>query len=757
MQYEKDLERLNQYQREAVLDESNVCIVNANVGSGKTTVLISKIMYLHHVKKVPYQDMVVLTFTNKAANEIKDRLTGTGDGLEMEELMTFGTFHSVALHLLRSKLPIENLGYTKGFLVIEPEEELDIAMQVIEERKLVIKYKNRLKKRLEQAVAGQLTENNSRIQDDIFQLVKLLKDEKVKQNKMSFSDLLQNTNQLLEAGDLEAKWIIIDEVQDCDKMQLDFIERMMKGETRLFAVGDPNQIIYSWRGSTWNVFYVLKDKYQAKELSLPVNYRSSSSILEVAKCFLQNGTPLQGMRDTGNKIILKNHYNPFNEACYLADKIRELQSEGVPLKEIAVFYRLQSQSEVMEKVFAENGIPYEVSMKKTIQDIPVLKWMVKLLRFCVNPEDTLSAFFCLNNRDYGERLSKKEAWKVIKDQDKGHDISMNLRRETSAGKSKLYAKMRDFAGQSSEIHTPEDLYRYFELDEYLMPTSSSYSEDKKTILDLAEILFSYIREKQMPFLEGLMDYLNSSALYGVNILQKDIRSEAESVKLMTLHASKGLEFSHVFITGVNYGLIPLQTRDFEEEDEERRLFFVGITRAKDYLELSYYTNPDYYRVVPGESRFIHMIPAHLIRQDGGGKNEVNLQDLKRQIQQVKKEGRMEHSSNREQVEQVEEMERMNQIDQLERTEKSAQAKQTEQREQMKQMNQMDQLEQTAQMKQLERTNQMELEKQTTQEMVRHKKYGIGKILNEDDLMIEAEFENYGVKEFMKAFSELERV
>lgn len=686
MQFEEELERLNQHQKEAVLDESDACIVNANVGSGKTTVLISKIMYLHHVKKVPYQDMVVLTFTNKAANEIKERLADTGAGLDMAEMGTFGTFHSVALHLLRSKLPIEDLGYTNGFLVIEPEEELDIAMQVIEEEKLVIKYKNRLKKRLEQAAAGQITENNSRIQDDIFKLLKLLKEEKVKQNKMSFSDLLENTNQLLEASGMEAKWMIIDEVQDCDKMQLDFIEKFMNGETRLFAVGDPNQIIYSWRGSTWNVFYVLKEKYQAKELSLPINYRSSSSILEVAKCFSQNGSPLKGMRETGNKIILKNHYNPFNEACYLADKIKVLQLEGVPLKEIAVFYRLQSQSEVFEKVFAENDIPYEVSMKKTIQDIPVLKWMMKLLRFSVNPEDTLSGFYVLNSRDYGERLSKKKARKVLSNQDGNH-----------VGGSELFAKMINFPKQSSEIHNPEELYGYFKMDEYLMPTSSAYAKDRQAVLDLAEILFDYIKEKNMPFLEGMRDFLNSSALYGVNILQKDIQSDEESVKLMTLHASKGLEFSHVFITGVNYGLIPLPSKHFEEEDEERRLFFVGITRAKDYLELSYYTNPDFYRVLPGESRYIHMIPAHLIQEDTPGKREVNLQELKRQIQKAKTEGLVENSSNEEAKEQV------------------------------------------------------------TQEMVKHQKYGIGKIIKEDDLMIEVEFENYGVKEFMKAFSELERV
>ncbi len=180
----------------------------------------------------------------------------------------------------------------------------------------------------------------------------------------------------------------------------------------------------------------------------------------------------------------------------------------------------------------------------------------------------------------------------------------------------------------------------------------------------------------------------------MNILQKDINSAADSVKLMTLHASKGLEFSYVFITGVNYGLIPLQTRDMEGEEEERRLFFVGITRAKDYLEFSYYTNPDYYRAMPGESRYIHMIPPHLIHKDAVKSKAVNLQELKKQIQEVKTEEKKEETS-------------------------------------------------------VEPVNQISIKQ------VSHKKYGIGKVLKEEETMIEVEFENYGVKEFIKAFSELE--
>ncbi|WP_026888856.1 ATP-dependent helicase [Clostridium beijerinckii] len=689
MNYEKELERLNEYQREAVLDESDACVVNANVGSGKTTVLISKIVYLHYAKNISYKDMIVLTFTNKAANEIKERLMISDESIKSEELEGFGTFHSVALHLLKEVLPIEKIRYEKDFLVIEPDEELDIALQIIQEEKLKIKYKNRLKKRLEQAMVIEKEEEKiSPYDDDIFKLVELLKEEKIKQNKMSFSDILQNANLLLSEHKIEPKWIIIDEVQDSDKIQLDFIDKLKGENTKLFAVGDPNQVIYSWRGSSLNVVYTLKHKYNAKELSLPINYRSSNAILEAARCFQQNGSRLMGARETENKIIVKNHYNPFNEACYLSDKIKEIHKSGVPYKEIAIFYRLQNQSQVFEDVFLKNDIPFEVSMKKTISDSPVLNWMIKLFRFCVNTNDFSSAIYVLSNKEYGEKMTEKTARKIVKEQ--------------NIIKSELLEKMHEFLNKCSGIKMAEEIYNYFEFDKYIKPTSATYIDDKEAIYALLDIIIEYVKEKQMIFLDGLREFINSSALYGVNILKKDISSDIDSVKLMTLHASKGLEFSYVFITGVNYGLIPLHTRDMEEE-EEQRLFFVGITRAKDYLELSYYTNPDYHKAAPGESRYIHMIPEKLIQSDKVKNNNVNLQELKKQIQEAKAQGKKEEVSVTEAVE----------------------------------------------LPVVEEINE------TSIKQVSHKKYGTGKVLKEDDMMIEVEFENYGVKEFIKAFSELE--
>lgn len=361
---------LNEYQKKAVLDDSSACLVNANVGSGKTTVLTVKIRYLHETAHISYRDMVVLTFTNKAAKEIRDRLAASEEASLLPDMRYFGTFHSVALQLLREVLPVGALGYTPDFQVMDPEEEMDLALELIREKKLQIKYKNRLKKRLEQNSTGPAGTNTSRIQDDMPLLLEALEEEKKRRDKMTFSDLILHTDQLLEAADWKPAWVIVDEVQDCDELQLRMIRKLVDKGCALFAVGDPNQVIYSWRGSACNVFYTLRAACHATELSLPVNYRSSAPILEAAGAFAQNGGGFTGSRKGGSKIVVKNHYDPFQEACYLAERIQKLLQEGIPCGQIAIFYRLQSQSQVLEEVFARNGIPCLVSVKKRCGRFP---------------------------------------------------------------------------------------------------------------------------------------------------------------------------------------------------------------------------------------------------------------------------------------------------------------------------------------------------------------------------------------------------
>ena len=714
--YTQQLQRLNEYQKAAVFDESSACLVNANVGSGKTTVLIIKVMYLHYEKQIPYEQMVVLTFTNKAADEIKERLYALEPEITEEQLWGFGTFHSVCLTMLKKMLPVENLGYTKEFMVMDPDEELGMAEQLILTYQLKIKYKNRLKKRLEQ--------KNSKYQDDIEKLKALLKEEKRRQDKMTFDELLENTCKLVKMSEQkmnDISWIIVDEVQDSDEKQLELIDCLKKPQACFFAVGDPNQVIYSWRGSAFHIFYQLKTKYQATELTLPVNYRSSSEILAVARCFMQQGGTLQGGRESGDKIQIRNMYDPFQEADYLAGRIRELHASGLPYREIAVFYRLQNQSEIFEHVFEKEGIPFEVSLKKTVKDITVLDWLIRVLRFSVNPKDKSSGIAVLADKKYGDDMSVKEAEKTIDSlcatrkiqietpQSEKQKINSDIRKQM-LGFSQAY-----FNAQST---TAEDLWSYFSLENHLHPTTASYEEDRTYVMDFFTRMITYQKEQQKNVVEGFSEFLNMASLYGMNILKKEIHNENDTVKLMTLHASKGLEFSHVFITGVNYGLIPLQTKSFEEEEEEQRLFFVGITRAKEHLELSYYTSPGQYRAAPGPSRYLRMIPENLI--EGQEKNRessaTHLQDLKRQILAERAEHR-----------------------ELQEAGKISGGKNPSA---------------NTGTKNISAGNETVT---TEKRRVRHTKYGTGSVVREDDMMITVDFDDYGEKELMKMFSGLEEL
>lgn len=714
--YTQQLQRLNEYQKAAVFDESNACLVNANVGSGKTTVLITKVMYLHYEKQIPYEQMVVLTFTNKAADEIKERLYALEPEITEEQLWGFGTFHSECLTMLKKMLPVEKLGYTKEFMVMDPDEELEMAEQLILTYQLKIKYKNRLKKRLEQ--------KNSKYQDDIEKLKALLKEEKRHQDKMTFDELLENTCKLVKMSEQkmdDISWIIVDEVQDSDEKQLELIDCLKKPQTCFFAVGDPNQVIYSWRGSAFHIFYQLKTKYQATELTLPVNYRSSSEILAVARCFMQQGGTLQGGRESGDKIQIRNMYDPFQEADYLAGRIRDLHASGLPYREMAIFYRLQNQSEIFEHVFEKEGIPFEVSLKKTVKDIPVLDWLIRVLRFSVNPKDKSSGIAALADKRYGLGMSVKEAEKTIDilsetrktqtetPQSEKQKINSDIRKQM-LGFSQAY-----FNAQST---TAEDLWNYFSLENHLHPTTASYVEDRICVMDFLERMTTYQKEQQKNVVEGFSEFLNMASLYGTNILKKEIHNENDTVKLMTLHASKGLEFSHVFITGVNYGLIPLQTKSFEEEEEEQRLFFVGITRAKEHLELSYYTSPGQYRAAPGPSRYLRMIPGNLIegQEKDRESSATHLQDLKRQILAE----RAEHIE-------------------LQEAGKISGGKNPSANTGTKNIS-------------------VGNEAVTTQKRrVRHPKYGTGSVVREDDMMITVDFDDYGEKELMKMFGGLEEL
>ena len=690
--------QLNRYQQEAVLDESNACLVNANVGSGKTTVLIEKIRYLHEEKQVPFSEMCVLTFTNKAAGEIRERM-----GCQYD---LFGTFHGVALRMLQEHLPVEELGYQSGFQVMTPEEELEMALQLTGEHGLKIKYKNRMKKRLDQE---ERTDGRKvRYQDDWTQLMELLKAEKRKQNKMTYRELLQNATQLLQSHPekLALRWIIIDEVQDCDHLQMAFLEQLKRPETHLFAVGDPNQVIYSWRGSVFQIFPLLRMKYQARELSLPVNYRSTGTILEAAKRFLQNGAPLEGCREQGQKIVIKKHYDSFQEADYLAGRIRALHQQGIAYGEIGIFYRLQSQSEILEKTLQRYGIPCQVSVKKSMQEIPVLHWLFYVLKSVCYPEDEASLMQALCDKQYGEGWTQKKAAKEL-EKARMEEKEAGLRKNSNLLERILCLQEEGTDAKKTE-NWKETLLAQLHLEEQILPTSASYQKDMNDVKQMLDSLERMDIQNQ-----GLGACLNQLALSGMQLDEQEAE-QSDAVKLMTLHASKGLEFDYVFLIGVNYGLIPLLSGGMESEEEERRLFFVGMTRAKEYLELSYYTSPDGPRVMPGPGRFLRFLPERLVeapedfreqRRDRGSA-QAHLQDIKKQIEQARQKENV-------------------------------------------------QVTESAPMEQVGSRESVAVDTTARSRRVRHAKYGIGEIVEEKEMQIVVEFPDYGKKEFIRQFAPLE--
>ena len=701
-------ENLNINQMTAVMNDSSACLVNAQVGSGKTTVLIAKVMFLHQIKNIPLSDMVVLTFTNKAAKEIKERLRSVDSNVTEDDMAHFGTFHSVALRMLKTLAPLEIIGYSSSFAVMDADEKIDLLNAIIYSNRLNIKYLNKIEKRMEEAEKGSYIYGNMKRVDDIEVLLDLYAKEKRIQGKMDFNDLIQFITQLLPEITFRPKWIIVDEFQDTDDRQMDFIRALSSKDTKLFVVGDPNQIIYSWRGSNQHIFDRFAAEYNATQLSLPENYRSCATILEVAKCFLKTGSVLSGAREPGNKIKVKNHYNSFNEAQYIASDIRAKVNAGMKYSDIAVFYRLQRQSQVMEDVFTREGIPFEVSLKKTIKDIPVLKWVIMLLRAAVNLLDIESAVAALSDAHYGERLSKTAARNIVEaSRDMGDNSfvdqknSLSVCDETgmsSDTESELLQKINGFKAWCKSHSCTKDIYGYFSLEEHINPTSASFQEDKASIEALLRKIDEYIIAKKTELYTGIKDFVNSSALYGIDVLLEEIRPDTDSVKLMTLHSAKGLEFRQVYIIGINDGLIPLFAKNYEDEQEEQRLFFVGITRAKDYLELSYYTSPDEKRVRSGPSRYLSLIPHRLIDMEEFMKQDVDLQKFRHKILESK----------------------------------DIQDTPSEERPNVKNM-------------------------PSAQRCVRHPKYGIGSVIFEDDNMLTVSFDGYGEKEFIKAFSELEDI
>ncbi|HXX67493.1 MAG TPA: ATP-dependent helicase [Polyangiaceae bacterium] len=360
------LAQLDEAQLSAVLCDSPSVLVRAPVGSGKTHVLVHRVQFLHRVRAVPLREMAVLTFTNRAAAEIRARILTLGDHERPpapDELWLVGTFHGVARALLSKALPVERIGYRPDFEVLDDEECERLLDELISRHHLRIRRRRQVRRRL------RVPEDARSHRDDLSRLAALYAEQKRAANVMDFDDLIDHATELLGPCDANRcepivptpSCVVVDELQDCEPRELRFLRTLGGQHTSFFGVGDPNQAIYGWRGSAPEVFSRVKAEFACREQALQFSYRSTRSILEAARAVLglqaETGGELTSVRDVGKRVVLRRHHDPLSEAIYLGERLAALHAEGVPYREMAVLFRLRVQGEMLRASLVERGVP----------------------------------------------------------------------------------------------------------------------------------------------------------------------------------------------------------------------------------------------------------------------------------------------------------------------------------------------------------------------------------------------------------------
>ncbi len=634
------LDRLDPWQLQAVLADDRAQLVRAQVGSGKTTVLAHKVLWLHLACGVPLERMAVLTFTNRAAGEIADRIAALAPGgaPRPQQLWLTGTFHAVALALLRSALPLETLGYRRDFRVIDTEERAELWQRLIAEHDLNIKHRRKLERRLALLEEGRLLYGNMRHPDDIEHLAEVVQAEKVRAGLMDFDDLLLNAQALLAGAPLEPAldWVIVDELQDCSIDQLELVGQLAGPTTKLFAVGDPNQVIYGWRGSSMDVFDVFAQMHDARLLGLPVNYRCSATVVACARAFLAGSGPvaeaqradLEGLvatREAGEPLAIIRHHDPVSEAGWLAARLAELHREGTPWAQMAVMTRTRRQLVAIRTALTDAGVPVADPVRGPAEE-PVLTWLLRLLRGGLFPNEGENARRALVDERWGVLSPKTMSARRVREAGDGvADLAavitraMALKRGRAQDDRRLALEVLDRmrtlpAWLIAQRPAPDAdaLLEHLRVPALLRPTAARYAAQLaacRTRLD------EWLAEAAL--IGGTLDR-DLAEVVGAEALgsRRRTRNEtvADGVVLLTIHAAKGLEFDHVFISGANEGLLPIAgaMADPAGLAEERRLFFVALTRARHTVTLSWHSSPEQARIMPEAGPFLRLLPADLV-------------------------------------------------------------------------------------------------------------------------------------------------
>jgi DNA helicase II / ATP-dependent DNA helicase PcrA len=613
------INKLNPQQRAAVTAADGPVLVVAGPGSGKTRVLTQRIAYLIAHEGVRPWQILAVTFTNKAAKEMDERVKSilneqAADGLapSMVEGIMLGTFHSICARILRREA--EHLPIESNFVIFDSDDQQSLTKAIIREMNL-----NEKLYRAQSVHASISRAKNELILPDDFP-INTYRDEVVKRvyteyqkrliasNAVDFDDILEYTAQLMENNiPVREKYaqrfrhVLVDEFQDTNLAQYALVKHLASHHKNIFCVGDPDQSIYAWRGADYrNIRRFEQDFPNAQTVLLEQNYRSHQNILDVAMGVIDRASNrrkkrLFSDRGAGEKIFFYEARDDYGEASFVVDTIAQLVASGdFEPKDCAVMYRTNAMSRLLEEAFLQARLPYKLVGAQRFYGRREVKDMIAFLRLAHNPADEAALGRIINvpPRGIGEKTLTTLHMVARQNNTNAGSVLLNLAHGSESNFYKSFTgraavPLADFGGMFANWHvltktaTVSELFdrivRDINYKEHIVDDGSEENLDRwENVQELKRLALEYDTRTLDEFLENV-------AL----IADQDTLTDANAPTLLTLHAAKGLEYGAVFIVGLDDGIIP-HSRSFDEPEqmeEERRLFYVGITRAKDRLYL----------------------------------------------------------------------------------------------------------------------------------------------------------------------------
>ena len=638
MEYKDILTDLNEAQNAAVTTDAPHALILAGAGSGKTKVLVHRVAWYLQTGQSLDHGILAVTFTNKAAGEMKGRIQNLM-GRSVHN-MWIGTFHGIAHRFL--KLHWKEAGLKESFQIIDSDDQLRVIRRIVRDLELdesgwsakEIQYKiNSWKER--GLRSKKVPKANDRIEDvlkTVYHDYELVCE---RSSSVDFAELLLRVYELwstqprIKEDYLQRfRHILVDEFQDTNRLQYEWLKLLVGEKGNLFVVGDDDQSIYSWRGAKVENMQLFQRNFPDHEIvRLEQNYRSTSNILEAANSLITNNSKRIGKRlwtdgIEGEKIKLYSAYNERDEARYVVESIKNSFERGMNLSSHAVLYRVSAQSRVLEDALRENDVSYRVFGGFRFYERAEVKDVMAYLRLLFSREDDPAFERVINFPPRGIGLKTMEkVRRLAKNEQLSLWLAFSQLSELGQVSSKARAAFEQFSTQITsfkEICSFEDLGDIIIKIVDIFDLENHYKKDKQgrgldKIENLQELVAAARDFSPIEGEEPLSAFLAHAALESG---EDQADSESDYVQLMTLHSAKGLEFKQVFLVGLEEGLFPHQRSlsDLGQLEEERRLCYVGITRAEETLTMTYALSRQLHGSEhrAGLSRFVREIPADLI-------------------------------------------------------------------------------------------------------------------------------------------------